>query len=154
MKCPYCGFHDSRVLESRSTDEGAAIRRRRECLQCRERFTTYERVETAPLMVIKRDGTRQEFDRNKILQGLITACRKRPVPRARLEQLVTDIERRLRSSMEQEVSSQTIGEMVMEGLREIDQVAYVRFASVYRQFTDINRFMEELQALLREQRNH
>lgn len=154
VKCPYCGFHDSRVLESRSTDEGAAIRRRRECLQCRERFTTYERVETAPLMVIKRDGTRQEFDRNKILQGLITACRKRPVPRARLEQLVTDIERRLRSSMEQEVSSQTIGEMVMEGLREIDQVAYVRFASVYRQFTDINRFMEELQALLREQRNH
>lgn len=152
MKCPYCGFNDSRVLESRSTEEGSAVRRRRECLQCRERFTTYERVEAVPLMVIKKDGTRQEFDRSKILQGLITACEKRPVPLARLEQLVTEIERRLRNSMEQEVSSQTIGEMVMEGLREIDQVAYVRFASVYRQFKDINRFMEELQALLHEQR--
>jgi len=152
VKCPYCGFNDSRVLESRSTEEGSAVRRRRECLQCRERFTTYERVEAVPLMVIKKDGTRQEFDRSKILQGLITACEKRPVPLARLEQLVTEIERRLRNSMEQEVSSQTIGEMVMEGLREIDQVAYVRFASVYRQFKDINRFMEELQALLHEQR--
>ena len=151
MKCPYCAYHDTRVLESRVTEEGSAVRRRRECLRCRERFTTYERVETVPLMVIKKDGTREEFNRAKILQGMITACEKRPVPLARLEQLVTDIERRLRNSMEQEVSSQAIGEMVMEGLREIDQVAYVRFASVYRQFADINHFMEELQALLREQ---
>lgn len=150
VKCPFCGFADTRVLESRPTEEGSAVRRRRECLECKERFTTYERVETVPLIVIKKDGTRQEFDRNKILQGLITACEKRPVPLGRLEELVSDIERRLRNSMEQEVSSQVIGEMVMEGLREIDEVAYVRFASVYRQFKDINGFLEELHALLRE----
>lgn len=150
MKCPFCAYSDSRVLESRSTEEGSAIRRRRECLSCRERFTTYERVETIPLMVIKKDGTRQEFDRSKILQGIITACEKRPVPLARLEQLVNDIEQRLRNSMEQEVSSQTIGEMVMDELKQIDQVAYVRFASVYRQFKDIQSFLEELQTLLQE----
>lgn len=150
MKCPFCAYSDSRVLESRSTDEGSAIRRRRECLGCRERFTTYERVETVPLMVIKKDGTRQEFDRSKILQGIITACEKRPVPLARLEQLVSDIEKRLRNSMEQEVSSQTIGEMVMDELRQLDQVAYVRFASVYRQFRDIQSFLEELETLLHE----
>ncbi|HLS89889.1 MAG TPA: transcriptional regulator NrdR [Limnochordia bacterium] len=150
MKCPFCSYSDSRVLESRPTEEGSAIRRRRECLSCRERFTTYERVETVPLMVIKKDGTRQEFDRSKILQGVIKACEKRPVPLARLEQMVNDIEQRLRNSMEQEVSSKTIGEMVMNELKQIDQVAYVRFASVYRQFKDIQSFLEELQTLLRE----
>lgn len=150
MKCPFCGYRDSRVLESRSTEEGSAIRRRRECLSCRERFTTYERVETIPLMVIKKDGTRQEFDRSKILQGLIKACEKRQVPLSRLEELVSGIEQTLRNSMEQEVSSQTIGEMVMEELRRIDQVAYVRFASVYRQFRDIQSFLEELETLLQE----
>lgn len=150
MKCPFCSYSDSRVLESRPTEEGSAIRRRRECLSCRERFTTYERVETVPLMVIKKDGTRQEFDRSKILQGVIKACEKRPVPLARLEQMVSDIEQRLRNSMEQEVSSKTIGEMVMNELKQIDQVAYVRFASVYRQFKDIQSFLEELQTLLRE----
>ena len=142
MKCPFCGYRDSRVLESRSTEEGSAIRRRRECLSCRERFTTYERVETIPLMVIKKDGTRQEFDRSKILQGLIKACEKRAVPLSRLEELVSGIEQTLRNSMEQEVSSHTIGEMVMEELRRIDQVAYVRFASVYRQFRDIQSFLK------------
>lgn len=150
MKCPFCSYSDSRVLESRPTEEGSAIRRRRECLSCRERFTTYERVETVPLMVIKKDGTRQEFDRSKILQGVIKASEKRPVPLARLEQMVNDIEQRLRNSMEQEVSSKTIGEMVMNELKQIDQVAYVRFASVYRQFKDIQSFLEELQTLLRE----
>lgn len=150
MKCPFCSYSDSRVLESRPTEEGSAIRRRRECLSCRERFTTYERVETVPLMVIKKDGTRQEFDRSKILQGVIKASEKRPVPLARLEQMVSDIEQRLRNSMEQEVSSKTIGEMVMNELKQIDQVAYVRFASVYRQFKDIQSFLEELQTLLRE----
>ena len=153
MRCPYCSHGETRVLESRPTDEGSSIRRRRECLRCGERFTTYERVELAPLIVIKRDGTREAFDRQKILKGLLTACEKRPVPLSTLEQVVTEIENELRSSMEQEVSSQTIGEMVMERLRSIDQVAYVRFASVYRQFKDINRFMEELQALLNEQKD-
>lgn len=150
MKCPFCGYRDSRVLESRSTEEGSAIRRRRECLNCRERFTTYERVETIPLMVVKKDGTRQEFDRSKILQGLIKACEKRQVPLAKLEEIVSGIEKRLRNSMEQEVSSQTIGEMVMEELKRLDQVAYVRFASVYRQFRDIQSFLQELETLLQE----
>ncbi len=153
MRCPYCAHGETRVLESRPTDEGSSIRRRRECLRCGERFTTYERVELAPLIVIKRDGTREAFDRQKILKGLLTACEKRPVSLSTLEQVVTEIENELRSSMEQEVSSQTIGEMVMERLRTIDQVAYVRFASVYRQFKDINRFMEELQSLLNEQKD-
>lgn len=151
MRCPFCAHGETRVLESRPTDEGSAIRRRRECLKCEERFTTYERVEAVPLMVIKRDGTREEFDRRKILRGLITACEKRPVPLATLEQVVAEIEHELRNSMEQEISSLTIGEMVMERLRSIDQVAYVRFASVYRQFKDINRFFEELQSLLNEE---
>lgn len=152
MRCPFCAHGETRVLESRPTDEGSSIRRRRECLRCGERFTTYERVELAPLIVIKRDGTREAFDRQKILKGILTACEKRPVPLSTLEQVVTEIENELRSSMEQEVSSQAIGEMVMERLRSIDQVAYVRFASVYRQFKDINRFMEELQSLLSEEK--
>lgn len=138
------------MLESRPTDEGAAVRRRRECLGCGERFTTYERVESVPLVVIKKDGTREEFNRTKILRGLITACEKRPVPLARLQQAVADIEKQLRGRAEQEVSSQVIGELVMDHLRNVDQVAYVRFASVYRQFGDIHHFLDELQSLLKE----
>lgn len=153
MKCPYCAHLDTRVVESRPTDEGAAIRRRRECLKCNERFTTYERVETVPLMVVKKDGTREEFNRNKILQGLITACEKRPVAMKILEDVATSIERMLRNSLETEVSSQAIGELVMDALREIDEVAYVRFASVYRQFKDIQRFLEELESLLNEKQS-
>jgi len=152
MKCPYCSHIDTRVLESRPTEEGSTIRRRRECLACGERFTTYERVETLPLMVVKKDGTREEFDRNKILHGLFTACEKRAVPLATLERLVTEIEHTLRNALEHEISSQSIGELVMEALREIDQVAYVRFASVYREFRDVKQFLEELDALLRESR--
>ena len=151
MKCPYCSHPDTRVLDSRPTDEGTAIRRRRECLACDERFTTYERVETIPLMVVKKDGTREEFNRNKVLQGMITACEKRAVPLAVLERAVTVIEQTLRNSLEHEVSSRTIGELVMDALRRIDQVAYVRFASVYREFRDIEQFREELESLLKEQ---
>jgi len=150
MKCPYCSHPDTRVLDSRPTDEGTAIRRRRECLACDERFTTYERVETIPLMVVKKDGTREEFNRNKVLQGMITACEKRAVPLAVLERAVTEIEQTLRNSLEHEVSSRTIGELVMDALRRIDQVAYVRFASVYREFRDIEQFREELESLLKE----
>lgn len=152
MKCPYCSYHDSRVVESRPTDEGAAIRRRRECLECGERFTSYERIETIPLMVVKKDGTREEFNRNKMLQGLITACEKRPVSMATLERIVSEVERALRNSLEHEVSSHTIGELVMDALRDIDQVAYVRFASVYREFRDVRQFLEELDLLLEEKR--
>jgi len=153
VKCPFCAHSETRVVESRPTDEETAIRRRRECLRCYERFTTYERVETVPLIVIKKDGTREEFDRNKILQGLMRACEKRPVPVTTLENVVASIERTLRNSLETEVSSQTIGELVMDALREIDEVAYVRFASVYRQFTDIKRFLEELEALLQQKKS-
>lgn len=151
MKCPHCTYNDSRVLESRPTDEGTAIRRRRECLNCGDRFTTYERIESVPLMVIKKDGTREEFNRNKILRGMITACEKRSVPIATLQDAVMTIEKQLRNGPEQEVSSQQIGELVMEQLRGIDQVAYVRFASVYRQFRDIQSFLDELESLLTEE---
>jgi transcriptional repressor NrdR len=148
VKCPYCGEVDSRVVDSRPTSEGRAIRRRRACACCDGRFTTYERVESVPLMVIKKDGRREEFDRQKILRGLLTACEKRPVALATLENLVDQVETTLRNRMEQEISSRSVGELVMQGLREIDEVAYVRFASVYRQFGDIQRFMNELQKLL------
>lgn len=151
MKCPHCGYTESRVLDSRPADEGACIRRRRECLSCQTRFTTYERLETAPLVVVKKDGTRQAFDRTKLLGGILRACEKRPVSAAEMEHLVDEIEARLRSTMENEVSSGDIGEMVMEGLKAIDEVAYVRFASVYREFKDINTFMGELKVLLKEQ---
>lgn len=150
MKCPFCSFTDSKVVDSRPTDEGTSIRRRRECLKCGKRFTTYETVERLPLMLIKRDGTRQPYNRQKLLSGVMKACEKRPVPQARLEQLVDSIEQRLFGSLEYEVSSKAIGEMVMEELKNIDEVAYVRFASVYRQFKDINTFMEELSTLIRE----
>lgn len=148
MKCPFCNHPDSKVVDSRPTDEGTSIRRRRECLRCFKRFTTYETVERLPLMLIKRDGTREPYDRNKLLSGVMKACEKRPVPQARLEQLVDTVEQRLFGTLETEVSSQKIGEMVMQELKNVDEVAYVRFASVYRQFKDINTFLEELNSLL------
>ena len=148
MKCPFCNYPDSKVVDSRPTDEGTSIRRRRECLRCFKRFTTYETVERLPLMLIKRDGTREPYDRNKLLSGVMKACDKRPVPQARLEQLVDTVEQRLFGTLETEVSSQKIGEMVMQELKNVDEVAYVRFASVYRQFKDINTFLEELNSLL------
>lgn len=148
MKCPYCAFLESKVVDSRPADEGASIRRRRECLSCHKRFTTYETMETLPLMVVKKDGSRQSFDRNKVLGGLIRACEKRPVPYHVLEELVNEIEQVLQNQMEREIPSTEIGELVMERLKKIDEVAYVRFASVYRQFKDINTFMHELNKLL------
>ena len=148
MKCPFCAHPESKVVDSRPADEGASIRRRRECLACHKRFTTYETMETLPLMVVKKDGSRQSFDRTKVLSGLIRACEKRPVPYHALEELVGEIEQVLQNQMEREVSSAQIGELVMERLKRIDEVAYVRFASVYRQFKDINTFMAELNKLL------
>ncbi len=148
MKCPYCGYLESKVVDSRPADEGASIRRRRECLACHKRFTTYETMESLPLMVIKKDGSRQSFDRNKVMGGLIRACEKRPVPYQDLEGLVAEIEQVLQNQMEREISSAQIGELVMERLKKLDEVAYVRFASVYRQFKDINTFMHELNKLL------
>ena len=150
MKCPFCSFEDSKVVDSRPTDEGTSIRRRRECLHCGKRFTTYETVERMPLMLIKRDGTRQAYDRQKLLNGLVKACETRPVSLMQLEQIVDHVEQKLFGSLESEVSSKVIGELVMEQLRKVDDVAYVRFASVYRQFKDINTFMEELNTLLKD----
>ena len=152
MKCPFCGYEDSKVVDSRPTDEGTSIRRRRECLKCLKRFTTYETVERMPLMLVKRDGTRQAYDRQKLLNGLMKACEKRPVPLAELEKIAEEIEQDLQNSMEREISTEAIGEKVMERLRNVDQVAYVRFASVYRQFKDIDTFMTELNKLLADNR--
>ncbi len=148
MKCPFCAYPESKVVDSRPAEEGASIRRRRECLSCHKRFTTYETMESLPLMVVKKDGSRQSFDRNKVLNGLIRACEKRPVAYHTLEELVGEIEQVLQNEMEREISSAEIGELVMERLKKIDEVAYVRFASVYRQFKDINTFMQELNKLL------
>ena len=148
MKCPYCGYVESKVIDSRPTDESERIRRRRECIKCGRRFTTYEVVETTPLIVIKKDKSREEFDSGKVLGGMVRACEKRPVPLDVLEEAVRDIEMTLRNSLEKEVPSYKIGELAMEKLRGIDEVAYVRFASVYRQFKDIDSFMKELQTLL------
>lgn len=148
MRCPYCAYAESKVIDSRPTDESNSIRRRRECLSCGKRFTTYETVESVPLVVVKKDGSRQSFDRQKILNGLVKACEKRPVPLEVLEKTVADIEQRLLNSMEREIPSERVGELVMDALKEIDQVAYVRFASVYRQFQDIDSFMAELNKLL------
>ena len=150
MRCPFCGFAESKVIDSRPAEEGATIRRRRECLACQKRFTTYEIMERLPLLVVKKDGSRQSFDRNKILNSMIKACEKRSVQIADLEKVADDIEQELQSSLEREVPSEKIGEMVMERLRDLDEVSYVRFASVYRQFKDINTFMEELNKLLQE----
>ena len=148
MKCPYCGHPESKVIDSRPADENASIRRRRECLSCAKRFTTYETVESLPMVVIKKDGSRQSFDRQKVLRGMIRACEKRPVALAELERIADEIEQELQNSMEREIRTEAIGEKVMERLRKVDQVAYVRFASVYRQFKDIDTFMKELNKLL------
>lgn len=148
MKCPYCSCEESKVIDSRSADDGERIRRRRECLNCGKRFTTHEVIETVPIMVVKRDRTRELFSREKLSQGLMRACEKRPVSAETIEEIINKIEMRLQNSLEREVTSQTIGEYAMEYLKEIDEVAYVRFASVYRQFKDINTFREELNKLL------
>ena len=148
MKCPYCGYSESKVIDSRPADEGSSIRRRRECLSCSKRFTTYEMVESLPMVVVKKDGSRQSFERGKVLSGMIRACEKRPVPLAELEKIAGEIEQDLQNSMEREISTTDIGEKVMDRLRNVDQVAYVRFASVYRQFKDIDTFMAELNKLL------
>ena len=144
MKCPFCGNLESKVVDSRPSDEGASIRRRRECLECHKRFTTYETMESLPLVVIKKDGSRQTFDRDKLLGSMLKACEKRSVPLADLERMAGEIEQALQNDMEREVSSSVIGDLVMEKLKEVDEVAYVRFASVYRQFKDIGTFKEEL----------
>ena len=148
MKCPYCGSLDSKVVDSRHSEDGLSIRRRRECLNCQKRFTTYENVESLPIIVVKKDNSRQSFDRNKILNGMVRACEKRPVPLADLEAAAAEIEQILQNSLEREVSTERIGELVMERLKPLDEVAYVRFASVYRQFKDINSFMRELNKIL------
>ena len=150
MKCPYCGYSESKVIDSRPADEGSSIRRRRECLSCAKRFTTYETMESLPMVVVKKDGSRQSFDRRKVLGGMIRACEKRPVPLAELEKIAGEIEQDLQNSMEREIRTEVIGERVMDRLRSVDQVAYVRFASVYRQFKDIDTFMAELNKLLAE----
>lgn len=148
MKCPFCGYHDSKVIDSRAVDE--RIRRRRECLQCARRFTTYESVETMPIVVIKKDMSRESFDRNKLVNRLLRACEKRPVSLEEIDRMVDEIEADILNSLDREVASYRIGEMAMEKLKQVDEVAYVRFASVYRQFADINTFMNELKTLLKE----
>ncbi len=150
MKCPFCGYTESKVIDSRPAEEGATIRRRRECLACSKRFTTYEIIERMPLVVVKRDGSRQSFDKVKLINGMVRASEKRPVPLAKLEEIADDIEQELQSSLEREIKTVDIGEMVMARLKDVDEVAYVRFASVYRSFKDINTFMEELSKLLTE----
>ena len=148
MKCPFCDNPDTKVIDSRPTEEGHAIRRRRGCDKCNKRFTTYEQVEETILMVVKKDGKREAFDRSKILNGIAKACEKRPVPLADMEKIVDEIERKLNNLMEKEVDSNLIGELVMEELKKVDEVAYVRFASVYRQFTDVNTFVKEIEKLI------
>lgn len=152
MKCPFCGFIEDKVIDSRPTDEGSAIRRRRECTKCARRFTTYEKVESLPLMVIKKDKSRQPFNRDKLMNGLLRACEKRPISINDLEKLVENIETQIHNSLQREVTTEEIGEMVMAKLKNMDEVAYVRFASVYRQFKDINTFMDELRKLLRDEK--
>lgn len=149
VKCPFCGYEESKVIDSRPTDEGERIRRRRECLNCQKRFTTYEIIESLPIIVVKKDRSREVFDREKLLNGLLRASEKRPVTLDMLEGAVDEIEATLQNSLDREVSSVKIGELAMEKLRDIDEVAYVRFASVYRQFKDIHTFMEELNTLLK-----
>lgn len=150
LRCPYCNYEESRVVDSRPTDDGEKIKRRRECLKCSKRFTTYEIIETFPLIVIKKDKSREAFDRNKLLTGLLKACEKRSIPLSELEKAVDNIELIFQNNFEKEISSQSIGEYVMEALKNIDKVAYIRFASVYRQFDDVDHFMNELKNLLKE----
>lgn len=147
MRCPYCEYDGTKVIDSRHTEEGHAIRRRRECERCGKRFTTYEKIEETVMMVVKKDGSRQAFDRSKIMNGIVKACEKRPVAVADMEKIVDEIERGLNNMMEKEVKSSFIGELVMDRLKDLDEVAYVRFASVYRQFTDINTFLKEIEKL-------
>ena len=149
MKCPFCGYRDDKVIDSRASSDGKAVRRRRECLKCGKRFTTYEYVEEMSLRVVKKDGRRQPFDRKKILSGIQKACEKRPIPSERIEDMVSGIEREISKKFEKEVCSQVIGELIMNKLADLDEVAYVRFASVYRQFKDVNHFMAELRNLLK-----
>lgn len=151
MKCPFCDYYESKVVDSRPTDEGQAIRRRRECIKCGRRFTTYEKIEKMPLIIIKKDGTRESYDRNKLINGILKSCEKRPVSLSTIEEIVDGIERELYNSLDKEITSQHVGEMVMNKLKDIDEVAYVRFASVYRQFKDLNTFMEELKKILDEE---
>ena len=148
MRCPFCGHAESKVIDSRPADEGNSIRRRRECLACQKRFTTYEIIERLPLVVVKRDGSRQTFDKVKLINGMVRACEKRPVALSAIEKIADDIEQELQSNLERETQTVNIGEMVMVRLKELDEVAYVRFASVYRSFKDINTFMDELSKLL------
>ena len=145
MKCPFCGYDDSKVLDTRPTDEGNTIRRRRECLKCQKRFTTYEKIEQSPIMVIKKDGNRQAFDREKIIRGMIKSCEKRPVSAADIEEAVNNIEKKIENSIKKEISSLEVGEMVMDELKDLDEVSYVRFASVYREFKDLQSFIDELE---------
>ena len=149
MLCPFCGNEDQRVIDSRDSEEGKAIRRRRECEKCKRRFTTYEYIEESRLMVVKKDGRSEPFDRKKLLNGLATACEKRPISTERIEKLVSDIERQLQRKYEKEVKAKDIGELVISKLHNLDEVAYVRFASVYRQFKDVNQFMKEIKHLLK-----
>lgn len=153
MKCPYCDYLESKVVDTRPTDEGQAIRRRRECIKCTKRFTTYEKIEEIPVIVVKKDGNRQSYDRNKLLNGIIKSCEKRPVSLEDIERIVNEIEKTLSNSLEKEITSVEIGEMVMNKLKDLDEVAYVRFASVYRQFKDVNSFMNELKKILDEGSN-
>ena len=152
MKCPFCGYSESKVIDSRPTDEGERIRRRRECMNCAKRFTTYEIIESVPIIVVKKDKSREAFDRNKLFNGLLRACEKRPVSVEQVEETVTDIELTAQNGFEREITAEQIGELVMERLKKVDEVSYVRFASVYRQFKDINTFMEELNKLLTEKK--
>lgn len=147
MKCPICGYTESKVIDSRPSEEGSSIRRRRECLSCQNRFTTYEKIETLPLLVVKKDKTRELFDKNKLLSGIIKACHKRPVTMEQMEEVASDIEAELQNSLSREISSQSIGVLVMDKLKSLDPVAYVRFASVYREFKDLDTFMCELEEL-------
>lgn len=148
MKCPFCGFEESKVVDSRSTEDNSTIRRRRECLKCNKRYTTYEKIEDFPILVIKKDMTRENFNKEKIINGLIIACQKRPVSRKQMEDIASEIEKKISNSMLTEIPSKDIGEMVMEKLKEVDEISYVRFASVYRQFKDINTFLEEIKNLI------
>ena len=150
MKCQFCGYSESKVVDSRPTEEGSTIRRRRECLSCQKRFTTYEIMEQLPLIVVKKDGSRQTFDKQKLINGMLRACEKRPVPLAELQAVADDVEVELLNSLEREIRTSDVGEIVMNKLKTLDEVAYVRFASVYRQFRDINTFMSELNKLLKE----
>ncbi len=152
MKCPYCSYEESKVIDSRSADDGERIRRRRECLNCGKRFTTHEVIETVPIIVVKRDKSREVFDRNKLTAGILRACEKRPVSLTQIEKMVDNIEAKIQSSLDREITTMQIGELAMEEIKKVDEVSYVRFASVYRQFKDINTFMEELNKLLTEKK--